>query len=117
MELKISSRSRDVAVVTVSGEIDLYTAPRLRSGLIEALDDGVRRLVVDMSRTEFCDSTGISVLLSAMKRSRGKGGDVELVAPKAAVRKVLEVTGLDEVFTIHRDLDALPVAAGTGNAP
>ncbi len=103
-------------MVTVGGEIDLYTAPQLRSGLLQALEDGARRLVIDMSRTEFCDSTGISVLLSAMKRSRDKGGDLELVAPKAAVMKVLEVTGLNEVFTIHSGLDALPVGAGTGTA-
>ncbi|WP_190394409.1 STAS domain-containing protein [Nocardiopsis quinghaiensis] len=118
MELKISSRSQeDVAVVTVGGEVDLYTAPQLRSELVEALDDGARRLLVDMSRVEFCDSTGISVLLSAMKRSRDKGGDLEIVAPRPAVTKVLEVTGLDEVFVIHPDLEALPVAAGTGTAP
>ncbi|ADH70647.1 MULTISPECIES: STAS domain-containing protein [Nocardiopsis] len=117
MELKISSRSQqDVAVVTVGGEIDLYTAPQLRDELIGALEDGARRLVVDMSRVEFCDSTGISVLLSAMKRSRDKDGDLELVAPRPAVTKVLEVTGLDAVFVIHPDLDALPVAAGTGTA-
>ncbi|MFD3688350.1 STAS domain-containing protein [Nocardiopsis sp. NPDC058631] len=117
MELKISSRSQeDVAVVTVGGEIDLYTAPQLRSELVGALEDGARRLVIDMSRTDFCDSTGISVLLSAMKRSRDKGGDLELVAPKPAVMKVLKVTGLDEVFVIHAGLDALPVAAGTGTA-
>ncbi|WP_460770107.1 STAS domain-containing protein [Nocardiopsis nanhaiensis] len=115
MELKISSRSQDdLAVVTVGGEIDLYTAPQLRNELVETLEEGVRRLVIDMSRAEFCDSTGISVLLSAMKRSRDKGGDLELVAPKPAIMKVLQVTGLDEVFTIHSDVDALPVAAGTG---
>ena len=114
--MKISSRSQqDVAVVTVGGEIDLYTAPQLRDELVGTLEDGARRLVVDMSRVEFCDSTGISVLLSAMKRSRDKGGDLELVAPKPAVVKVLEVTGLNEVFVIHSDLDVLPVAAGTGN--
>ncbi len=104
-------------MVTVGGEIDLYTAPRLRDELITALDEGARRLVIDMSSTEFCDSTGISVLLSAMKRSRDKGGDLELVAPKPAVMKVLEVTGLHEVFVIHPDTDAPPVAAGTGTAP
>lgn len=103
-------------MVTVGGEIDLYTAPQLRNGLVESLEAGARRLVIDMSRTEFCDSTGISVLLSAMKRSRDRGGDLELVAPKPAVLKVLQVTGLDEVFVIHPDLDALPVAAGTGTA-
>ncbi|OKI20755.1 anti-anti-sigma factor [Nocardiopsis sp. TSRI0078] len=101
----------------MGGEVDLYTAPQLRSELVGALDGGARRLLVDMSRVEFCDSTGISVLLSAMKRSRHKGGDLEIVAPMPAVTKVLEVTGLDEVFVIHPDLDASPVAAGTGTAP
>lgn len=115
MELKLSNRSRgDVAVVTVGGEIDLYTAPQLRDELLGTLEDGARRLVIDMSRVEFCDSTGISVLLSAMKRFREKDGDLELVAPKPAVMKVLEVTGLNEVFTIHDDLDVLSVTAGTG---
>ncbi|WP_193373306.1 STAS domain-containing protein [Nocardiopsis xinjiangensis] len=115
MELKISSRSQDdVAVVTVGGEIDLYTAPQLRDELVGALEDGARRLVIDMSRVEFCDSTGISVLLSAMKRSRDKNGDLELGAPRPAVTKVLEVTGLDEVFTIHQDLGTLSASVGPG---
>ena len=115
VELKISSRSQDeVAVVTVSGEVDLYTAPQLRDELVGALEGGARRLVIDMSRVEFCDSTGISVLLSAMKRSRDKDGALELVAPRPAVTKVLEVTGLDEVFTIHQDLDTLSVSVGPG---
>lgn len=101
-------------MVTVGGEVDLYTAPQLRDELVGALEDGARRLVIDMSRVEFCDSTGISVLLSAMKRSRDKEGDLELVAPKPAVTKVLEVTGLDEVFTIHPDLGPLSAQAGPG---
>lgn len=115
VELKISSRSQDdAAVVTVGGEVDLYTAPQLRDELVGALEGGARRLVIDMSRVEFCDSTGISVLLSAMKRSRDKDGDLELVAPKPAVTKVLEVTGLDEVFTIHQDLGVFSASAGPG---
>ncbi|GAB3453889.1 hypothetical protein GCM10027570_33500 [Streptomonospora sediminis] len=100
-------------MVTVRGEIDLYTAPQLHSGLAGALDDGARRLMVDMSRVEFCDSTGMSVLLSGMKRARENGGDLELVAPKPAVRKVLEVTGLDTVFTVEDSTDALPLPAGS----
>ncbi|MDA8370132.1 MAG: STAS domain-containing protein [Nocardiopsaceae bacterium] len=112
MELKISRRSHaDYAVVTVRGEIDLYTAPQMHSALVDALGDGAQRLIVDMSRVEFCDSTGISVLLSAMKRAREKDGELELVAPKPAVMKILEVTGLDAVFTIQETTDALPMAA------
>ncbi|MUL44074.1 STAS domain-containing protein [Streptomonospora sp. PA3] len=112
VELKISSQSQgDCAVVAVRGEIDLYTAPQLQSGLVNALEDGARRLMVDMSQVEFCDSTGMSVLLSAMKRARTKEGDLALVAPKPGVRKVLEVTGLDAVFTIEDSTDALPRTA------
>ncbi|MBB5998877.1 STAS domain-containing protein [Streptomonospora salina] len=118
MELKISSRSQDgCAVVAVRGEIDLYTAPQLQSGLVDALEDGARRLVVDMSRVEFCDSTGMSVLLSVMKRARAADGDLELVAPKPAVRKILEVTGLDAVFTVQDSTDALPETAGSSATP
>ncbi len=91
----------------IRGEIDLYTAPQLRSELVDALDDGAHRLIVDMSRVEFCDSTGMSVLLSAMTRSREKGGDLVLAAPNAAVTKILEVTGLDTVFTVHTTTEAL----------
>ncbi|GAA3738868.1 STAS domain-containing protein [Salinactinospora qingdaonensis] len=114
MELKISSQSHaDYAVVTVRGEIDLYTAPHLHSKLVDAVNDGSRRLLVDMSRVEFCDSTGMNVLLSVMKHAREKEGALELVAPCPAVMKVLEVTGLDAVFTIHPTTDVIAAAAGT----
>ncbi|GLV51232.1 hypothetical protein TBS_18020 [Thermobispora bispora] len=58
-----------------------------------------------MSEVEFCDSTGVNVLLSALKRLRERGGDLEVAAPRSAVRKILQVTGLDSVFTVH---DAVP---------
>ncbi|RNL83326.1 STAS domain-containing protein [Halostreptopolyspora alba] len=116
MELKISSQSHaDCVTVTVRGEIDLYTAPQLRSEFVHALDDGAHRLIVDMSRVEFCDSTGLNVLLSAMKRSREKGGDLILVAPNSAVTKLLEVTGLDSVFTIHESTEALSAAGSNAS--
>lgn len=115
--MKISSQSHaHYVIVAVRGEIDLYTAPQLRSEFVHALDNGARRLIVDMSRVEFCDSTGISVLLSAMKRSREKGGDLILVAPNPAVTKILEVTGLDAVFSVHESIDALSAAAGSNTA-
>lgn len=98
------------------GEIDLYTAPQLHSELVDSLDDGARRLVVDMSRVDFCDSTGMNVLLSAMKRARERDGEFELVAPRPAVMKILQVTGLDRVFTILESTDMIPVAAGTSAA-
>jgi anti-sigma B factor antagonist len=108
VELKVSSQSHgDQAIVTVSGEIDLYTAPRLQGELTAVLDGGRPvRVVVDMSGVEFCDSTGMNVLLSAMKRAREHGGGLDLAGPRPAVRKILQVTGLDSVFTFVDDAAA-----------
>jgi anti-sigma B factor antagonist len=102
VELKVSSRSQgDYTVVTATGEIDLYTAPRLHSELVAVLSgDGPVRLVVDMSGVEFCDSTGMNVLLSALRQARERGGQLELAAPRPGVRKILQVTGLESVFTV-----------------
>ena len=90
--------------MSVAGEIDLYTAPRLHGELVTVLagDDPVR-LVVDMSGVEFCDSTGMNVLLAAHRRAREHGGDLELAAPRPSVRKILQVTGLESVFTVTDD--------------
>lgn len=87
--------------MSVAGEIDLYTAPKLHSGLMNALAaSGPIRLVVDMTGVEFCDSTGMNVLLAAQRRAREAGGDLQLASPRPAIRKVLQVTGLESVFTV-----------------
>ena len=83
VELNVSSRSHgDHAVVIAAGEIDLYTAPRLHSelaGVIASTPQG-SRVVVDMSGVEFCDSTGMNVLLSCLRQARERVGELELAA-------------------------------------
>jgi anti-sigma B factor antagonist len=87
--------------MSVAGEIDLYTAPRLHSELMSALAASTPvQLVVDMAGVEFCDSTGMNVLLAAQRRAREAGGDLQLASPRPAIRKVLQVTGLESVFTV-----------------
>ena len=85
-----------------SGEIDLYTAPRLQAELAAVIAGAApaSRVVVDMSGVDFCDSTGMNVLLSCLRQARERGGELELAAPQPAVRKILSVTGLDAVFTV-----------------
>ena len=109
MELRVSSRSQgDHTIVTLAGEIDLYTAPRLQSELLAAMRSADPALVVvDMSGVEFCDSTGMNVLLAAHRQACERGGDLALAAPRAPLRKILEVTGLSSVFTVHDDLSGL----------
>jgi anti-sigma B factor antagonist len=96
--------------VIATGEIDLYTAPRLHSELAAVIANAApaSRFVVDMSGVEFCDSTGMNVLLSCLRQARERGGDLELAAPRPAVKKILQVTGLDAVFTIGADPTVLP---------
>lgn len=107
MELNVSSRYQDDhTIVTIFGEIDLYTAPKLHSELAGLLAEGMpTRVIIDMSGVEFCDSTGMNVLLSCLRRARERGGDLEIAAPKPAVRKILQVTGLDSVFTLVENAD------------
>jgi anti-sigma B factor antagonist len=102
--------------MSVAGELDLYTAPRLHAELTAALSgDAIPAcLVVDMSEVGFCDSTGMNVLLAAQRRAREHGGDLQLAGPRPPVRKILQVTGLDSVFTVLDDPAAVagPPAAG-----
>ncbi|GAA3928799.1 STAS domain-containing protein [Streptomyces gulbargensis] len=91
------------------GELDHHTAELLRAPLDGALDAGRTRLVVDCSELEFCDSTGLNVLLGARMRAEAAGGGVHLVAMRPAVARVFRITGADAVFTLHDSLDtALP---------
>lgn len=99
----MSSRSRDDHVnVTVTGEIDLYTAPRLHSELSAVIASAApaSKVTVDMSRVDFCDSTGMNVLLTSLRQANEREIGFELAAPRTAVKKILQVTGLDSVFTI-----------------
>ena len=90
--------------MSLGGEIDLYTAPRLHGELVAVLSGAEPvQVVVDMSGIEFCDSTGMNVLLAAQRRAREQGGDLQIAAPRPAIRKVLQVTGLESVFTVLDD--------------
>jgi anti-sigma B factor antagonist len=113
VELKVSSRSQgDHEVVIATGEIDLYTAPRLQSELAAVIASAApaSHFIIDMSGVDFCDSTGMNVLLSSLRQARERGGELELAAPRPAVRKILSVTGLDAVFTVT-DLELSPGGA------
>jgi anti-sigma B factor antagonist len=102
--------SNDWTVVEVKGEVDLYTAPRLKALLTELTAGGRSRIAVVFSGVEFMDSTGLGVLISGLKRCREAGGTLALVAPTEPVRKVLGITGLDQVFSIHDDVSSATAA-------
>ncbi|MGH3314306.1 MAG: STAS domain-containing protein [Streptomyces sp.] len=94
------------AVVTPEGELDHHTADLLSEPLEQSVTDGYSRLVVDCSRLEFCDSTGLNVLLGARLKAEAAGGAVHLAGMLPVVARVFEITGAGAVFTVHDDLDA-----------
>ncbi|MEU5579867.1 MULTISPECIES: STAS domain-containing protein [Streptomyces] len=94
------------AVVTPAGELDHHTADLLREPLESCLAGGYSRLVVDCSRLEFCDSTGLNVLLGARLKAEAAGGGVHLAGMLPVVARVFEITGAEAVFTVHETLEA-----------
>ncbi len=108
--------SAAVAVIAVSGEVDLYTAPELKSELVRVIEGGATTVVVDLSETTFIDSTTLGVLISGLKRLRPAGGSLELVVADRNIRKIFEITGLDRVFSLHGHRQAALAAAGSVEA-
>jgi anti-sigma B factor antagonist len=96
-------------VLAVAGEIDVATAPSLRARLVELVGQGKVKLIVDLEKVDFLDSTGLGVLISVVKRVRSEAGDLALVCTREQILTVLEITGLTTVFAIHKTLsEALP---------
>jgi len=95
-----------VPVLAVSGEVDVYTAPRLREKLVELVSQGKYRIVVDLEAVEFLDSTGLGVLVGGLKRIRTHDGSLSLVCTQQRILKVFDITGLNKVFAIHDSVDS-----------
>ena len=95
----------DTHVVAVSGEIDLFTAPEFKQRMGQPIDDGVQRLVVDLSQTTFIDSSSLGVLIGAHRRLKQSNGSLVVVCDNDTIVKTFKITGLDGVFTLVRSLD------------
>lgn len=93
------------AVLTPVGELDYHTADLLRDPIEQCLGQGRSRLVLDCARLEFCDSTGLNVLLGARLKAEAAGGGVHLTGLRPAVARVFEITGAEAVFHLHDTLD------------
>jgi len=105
------SHVNGVPVVRAAVEVDATNAQDLRSAIVAALAAGAERLIVDMSQTEFCDSTGLNVLVRAHKRLAEAGGELLLVASEPTLLRIFKVTGMDTMFHLFASLDEALVAA------
>ncbi len=118
-EFALSQESLDDErhVVAVRGEIDLFTAPELKSALADAIEEGRSRIVVDLSETTFLDSTALGVLIGAVKRLRSREGRLTIVNTDDNIAKTFEITGLDQIFTIRSSRDDAVAALDAEGAP
>jgi anti-sigma B factor antagonist len=106
-----------VRVISLAGEVDLYTAPEFKQELLRVIGEGATQVVVDFSDTTFIDSTTLGVLVGGVKRLRPNGGQLSLVCSDKNITKIFEITGLDRVFAIHPTREeALAAAASTSDA-
>jgi len=107
VDLTLSTHEADgTTVVAVGGEIDVYTAPRLRDKFTELVAAGSYDIIVDMQNVEFLDSTGLGVLVGGLKKVRAHEGSLDLVCTQDRLLKIFRITGLAKVFVIHDSAEA-----------
>ena len=98
MDLSLETRHEDGhTIIEVGGEIDVYTAPKLRDKITELVGNGHYNLVIDMEKVDFLDSTG----LGGLKKVRAHDGSMRLICNQERLLKIFRITGLAKVFAIH----------------
>jgi anti-sigma B factor antagonist len=101
MELEITTERADgVCMMSLSGEVDVYTAPRLKQSLVEQIESGCARIIVDLEGVGFIDSSGLGVLVGGLRRAKERDGTIRLVCTRDNILKIFRITGLDKVFAI-----------------
>lgn len=112
-DIRTEQLGDDSYVISLAGEVDLYTAPEFKQQLLDVIGQGGKSVVVDFSDTTFIDSTTLGVLVGGVKRLRANDGQLSLVCSDRNITKIFEITGLDRVFAIHPTRDAALGQLGT----
>lgn len=94
----------DCAVLQVTGEVDVYTAPMLRERIRELAAKGAVHLIADLGQVDFLDSTGLGVLVGGLKRLREDGGSLALVITTPRLLRIFQITGLTKAFAAWRSV-------------
>jgi anti-sigma B factor antagonist len=116
-DIKTEQLDDESYVISLAGEVDLYTAPEFKQQLLEVISQGARKVVVDFSDTTFIDSTTLGVLVGGVKRLRSNDGQLSLVCSDRNITKIFEITGLDRVFTIYPTRAAAVEQISDGGQP
>lgn len=117
MEFSVISEAAEsgTVIVKVHGEVDVYTAPKMKEEMQRSIESGLTKVVVDLSGVAYMDSSGLGVLIGALKRAREAGGDLIVAAPNARIARIMDVTGLGRIFNLQASTDdAVKALKGPG---
>lgn len=104
VDIKVNSRpiSDGAHAVEVQGEIDVYTSPRVKETINELIDQGRYNLVINLEGVRYIDSTGLGVLIGALKKVREHDGRILLICTNPQIKKIFNITGLVKIFEIFK---------------
>ncbi|HEX3467760.1 MAG TPA: STAS domain-containing protein [Candidatus Elarobacter sp.] len=95
----------ELQVFELTGSLDIATSPTVRAALISASERGNHQLIVDLTKVDFLDSTGLGAIIGGQRRAREFHGEVRVVAKEGQILRLLRITGLLKVFAVYPTLD------------
>jgi anti-sigma B factor antagonist len=116
LHLTVQHPHPGLALATIVGDVDVHTAPTLRSGALEIIQQGHPRLVLDLAPVGFCDSAGLSAIIGIWHAAQEAGGSLSLAAVPDRLMRMLSMTGVDSLLPVHATT-ADAVAALTDSPP
>lgn len=105
LEITVREVGEDSAVITLSGEMDIHSSPRLLEEISTLVGGGRHFIVLDLSALIYLDSTGLGTLSAGLKRAGEAGGFIRLVSPRPAVTKVLKLSELDLAIQAFENIE------------
>ena len=105
MEIQAREKDNSIVILDVNGEIDLYNAPEIKKSIKEYMDQGKNKIIVNLEKVSYIDSSGIGVLISSLSQLKKVGGGLKIINVFDSVKKVFELTKLTSFFDIHPNED------------
>lgn len=105
MALNIQQQENDITVIVMDGRLDAALAKEFKNQMSALVDAGRIKVIIDMARVDFVDSSGLGSLVGALKLVNNHGGDIKIVSPRPEVRTIFELTRLHRIFDMFETLD------------
>ncbi len=103
MDIKIGSKDiKGGSLLSIQGEIDVYTSPKVKEAINALIDQNKYSIIVNLEEVRYIDSTGLGVLIGALKKLREHNGNINLVCSNPQIKKIFQITGLVKIFGIYK---------------